>query len=258
MSRDQALARSPRGAHETCRPAELIERAIRGADRSLATGLWLRELALSDEFYLARTTWRGVPVALETRAYTGPRVRYARVAILTGGDVAIGNLLVLGEAQYALPVLGADVVWLGARNGAMVATDLSPTIPPGLERDVQLAPLARRSTRYRALPSGGELPHWCAHWFSSFALYVRVGPGDLPAALDGVQEYVAAFIDLAKAAPADERRADATLAAHRDYATSHREDDRGLGLLSKLFGDEWAGRYIADVLFPAEPPRRCV
>ena len=32
---------------------------------------------------------------------------------------------------------------------------------------------------------------------------------------------------------------------------AHLVDDKGLGLLGRMFGDAWASRYLREVLFPA-------
>jgi hypothetical protein len=38
--------------------------------------------------------------------------------------------------------------------------------------------------------------------------------------------------------------------AQDGYAAAHREDDKGLGLLARMFGERWAERYLREVLFP--------
>lgn len=243
--------------------------ATRRIERRLVAALALRPAALPPALARAEGTWKGAPVRIETRAYTGPGVRWARAAVMDGGPpdapLAIGNLLVLPAVDRPLPVFGADLVALGTRGGAaMVAADCSPMLggdgggdddggddEARALRARQLAAMAAAVAPYAALPPGGELPAWCARWFSPHALYVRPGPAELARALEGAGAVAAAFVTLAgETAPAP-HRAGRVAAAQAAYARAHREDDRGLGLLARMFGEAWAARYLDEVLFPA-------
>lgn len=162
-------------------------------------------------------------------------------------------MLALPRLDLALPILGADLVSLGVRGaGVMIAADLSPVLPPGDARERQLAGLARRMGAYRDLTPGGALPAWCARWFSPYALYVRPTPAEVPRAAAAFRETVDAFVALAAgaAAPVGGAPDPDVQRAHDGYAAAHREDDKGLGLLARMFGERWAERYLREVLFP--------
>jgi phycocyanobilin:ferredoxin oxidoreductase len=190
-------------------------------------------------------------VAIETRAWRGGAVRWARVATVTGGGMEIGNVLALPRLDLALPILGADLVSLGARGaGVMIAADLSPVLPAGDARERQLEGFARRMAAYSDLSPGGALPAWCACWFSPHALYVRPTPSELPRAAEAYRETVEAFVALAAHAPEVGAPDPAVQRAQDGYAAAHREDDKGLGLLARMFGERWAERYLREVLFP--------
>ena len=75
-----------------------------------------------------------------------------------------------------------------------------------------------------------------------------------------LSEAVAAFWDLphcfVEAARRTSPRPDLAqeIARRQDgYAAAHRTDDKGLGLLAKMFGAPWADRYLEEVLFPPLP-----
>ena len=213
--------------------------------------LSLESLALDPPLARAVGEWKGAPVTIETTAWRGPLVRYARVATVRGAGLEIGNVLVLPRHDVPLPMLGADLVSLGARGaGTMIAADLSPVLPQGVEQDAQLGGLARRMASFRDLTSGGELPAWCARWFSPHALYVRPSPDELPRAAQAFREVVAEYIALASDAARSAVMSEEIMAAQAGYAVSHREDDRGLGMLGRMFGQRWADRYLRLVLFP--------
>ncbi len=136
----------------------------------------------------------------------------------------------------------------------MLAADLSPTLPPGEDRDRQLAPLARRRSAHPDLPLGGVLPAWCAAWFSRHALYTRVAPDQLPAAVAAFWDFPRAFVELTRRTGPRPELAGDVAGRQAGYAAAHRTDDKGLGLLGKMFGDGWAERFLEQVLFPVTPP----
>ena len=221
------------------------------AERTLAEGLGLERVLLDADLAHAAGTWKGAPVTIETRAWRGGAVRWARVATVSGGGLEIGNVMALPQLDLTLPILGADLVSLGARGaGVMIAADLSPVLPAGDARERQLRAFATRLSPYHDLTPGGELPAWCARWFSPHALYVRPTAEELPRAAEAFRETVCEFVALSAAATAEPGSRAAVAEAQRGYAAAHREDDRGLGLLGRMFGEQWADRYLREVLFP--------
>lgn len=216
----------------------------------LVRELELEPLALDDELAFRVGDWRDAPVTIETRAYRGERVRYARFAVVLGQGLEIGNLLCLPEQALPVPIFGADLVAV-RRDLAMIAADLSPTVPPGPERDRQLATIATRRAVGPDLPSGGELPAWAAERFSPHTLYTRISPDELPLAVDAFRAYPDAFIEGVMMTDPRTALSNQIAGAQDAYMTAHRVDDKGLGLLRKMFGAAWADRYLTDVLFPA-------
>jgi phycocyanobilin:ferredoxin oxidoreductase len=232
-------------------------------ERMMVERLDLRPLALPSELARAEGSWKGAPAVIETRAYAGGAVAYARFArvwqpgMVPGAGLEIGNYLVLGRPDLGLPVLGADLVGMGLR-GRMLAADLSPVLPPGAARDRQLAPLADRAAARARLTPGGALPEWCARFFSPHALFVRPGVDELPAAVAELDEFPRVFVALVLDATSDGAASPARRAqsVHDEYLAAHRTDDKGLGMLARMFGDAWAQRYLDEVLFPLELPAR--
>ena len=231
----------------------LIETELRLVDR-----LELSRLELEPSMASARGRWKGDDVRIETRAYRGPTIAYARFATVVGAGLEIANLLCLSHHDIPLPMLGADLVSLGSRSGtSMLAADLSPTLPPGEARAAQLAGLAARMARHAGLPPGGELPAWCSEWFSPFALYTRPDASTMDAAVAAFREIPEEFIELSLRTDRDVDTAAIVAAAQAAYADAHRTDDKGLGMLAKMFGAAWADRYLAEVLFPAATVDAC-
>lgn len=226
---------------------------LSGVEAALVGELGLSPRPLAGGLAHLAGTWKGAPVTLVTRAYAGGAVGYARFAELTGAGVEIVNALVLPRAAVPLPILGADLVALG-RDTAMIAADLSPTLPPGAERDASLAPLSRAHAAFPALPPGGALPAFCAAYFSPYALYTRFPTAAREATASALRAMVAAFLTIARATPPRPDLAPAVAKVMDDYAGAHRTDDRGLDMLEKMFGRAIAARYLAEVLFPSPSP----
>ena len=225
--------------------------ALQTFERVLVEGLALERLPLDPMLAHAQGSWRGEPVRIDTRAYHGDRVVFARFAFVEGAGLSIGNALALGESALALPILGADLVDLGHGRETMVAVDLSPTLDVEDSWREQLVPLARRRREHASLPTGGELPSWCSRWFSPLALFTRVGEAEAPAAFAQTMDFARAYVEIAREAEPHDDSASLTRDTMDAYLSAHREFDRGLGLLARIFGSDWAAQYLHFVLLPS-------
>jgi hypothetical protein len=150
-----------------------------------------------------------------------------------------------------LPIFGADLVAVGPRR-AMLAADLTPSTRDQAFWGELLAPLAERRARAEVLPHGGELPSYCAAFFSNLYLYVRVEAPQLEAALASFDDYSAVYADLVETSPTAPEHASEVARLQRAYSLSHRSDERGLELMTKAFGADFALEFVERVLFPAE------
>jgi hypothetical protein len=225
--------------------------ALERTEAELAERLELWRVSLPEGLDGARGVLRGRPAAIEARAYVGPKIAYARFVTLRGDGIEIANLLCFGGATHRLPIFGADLVAVGPRR-AMLAADLTPSTRDSAFWSDALSPLAERRARAEVLPHGGELPSYCAAFFSSLYLYVRVEPPQLEAALASFDDYSAVYADLvAESSPAPEHASEVAR-LQRAYSLSHRSDERGLELMTKAFGADFALAFVERVLFPAE------
>ena len=230
--------------------AQPVRRALLRAERRIVDTLGLAPIELPPALASTIGTWKGAPARIETRAHGGPVVRYARFAMVEGSGVAIANVLALPAVEQPLPVLGADLVAIGARGGSvLLAADLSPSVAEELG-GASLAGLAGRRARRPALPHAGDLPGWCADWFSPHALFTRVPGERLDDALAALGDFVDEFVALAQGGRSSPALARVAATMQSGYQSAHRTDDKGLGMLGRMFGGEWAERYVAEVLFP--------
>lgn len=233
----------------------LIEATGR-AERVLVEGLGLTPMPLPPELASADGTWKNQPARIDARAYAGPGIRYVRVVFMEGADLAIGNVLALPDPRLWCPVLGADVVSLGTRHGCMIAADLSALggdeVRAAEEKAIGAAITSARGGRPApTLTPGGTLPAWCSEFFSPHALYTRPAGDEVAASIAEFLHYPRALVRLARSAHADEADAAQRIARWESYAAAHRTDDKGLQLLARAFGLEWAEQFVANVLFPS-------
>jgi phycocyanobilin:ferredoxin oxidoreductase len=236
----------------------------RSVERRLVAALGLEPRSLPPELARLDGVYREKPVRLEARAYSGGALGYARFVELDGGELEIGNILLLARPELGLPVFGADLVGLG-RDTAVVVADLSPMTDDEAERRSQLAVLERHRTARPELETETDLPAWAEPWFSSGALCARIGSDRAADAAAAIGEFASAFVELwqrstselpegeRRAAPAPER-ARAVSERQTRYNATHRQDDRGLLLLRRMFPPERADRFLREVLFPERTP----
>lgn len=222
------------------------------AEQQLVRQLELQALPLPAELARLDGSWKGGTVTLSARAYHGPRIGYARFVDISGAGLDIGNVLVLARPEYPLPMLGADLVGLGRDTGVLVA-DLSP-VPPLREAllrgELLLGAPELNQLRALGLPPGGDLPAWCQPWFSTQPVYSRVAPQHAPAVQRALSLLCERFAQLAARCEAQPGSAAAVSEWQARYCEAHRRDDRGLGLLHKIFDPTLAERFLRQVLFP--------
>lgn len=223
---------------------------VAAAEALLRDGLGLDPLALAPEHAHMQGRWRGAPAELLTRAWSGPRVRYARCSTLSGADLCIGNLLVVPASAFAGPILGVDLVAAG-RDTALLAADLSPTQAPSSPARAR-AERALQDVRaaLAELPPAGPLPAWATRCFSPSAVFVRVPLSRLSLAGEAVLAMSRWLVAELRGAAADEAGAADTDRAVREYMAAHLGDAATLGMLAKIFRPGPADRYARMVLFP--------
>jgi phycocyanobilin:ferredoxin oxidoreductase len=218
----------------------------RAAEERIVAALDLTPHCLPPHLANATGTWREMPVQIETRAYAGASVRYARFATVTSMHVQIGNVLCVPALETDLPILGADLVAV-RQDTAMIAADISPVTRSGAAHAELLDTLSALTAAYADLPPGGELPAWCSDWFSPYPLYTRFAVEVSERAAGAFNAWVDTYLSVARR---DAAHSNESLAIQRGYLRAHREDDKGLGMLAKMFGSEWAREYLQRVLFP--------
>lgn len=226
----------------------------RSCEGRLVDALALERLPLAPDLARMEGEWQGAQIVAEARAYRGDGVAFARFATVEGDGLSIGNLLVLPAPTSSAPIFGGDLVWIGTRPQlGMIACDLSPTVDDCGARAAQDAIVRGAVPSVAGVPPGGALPAWCDAIFSSSPLYTRFGEEDAGGATRAFEGYLEAFVQVTERSRGEASASVAPAAVGRGidfYCLRHREDDRGLLLLERLFGKGRARRYLDEALFP--------
>ena len=230
-------------------PVFQIIRNLATAEDRLARTLELAPVAIDETLACASGTSRGRPVAIQTRGYRGGAIAYARFTTMTADGLEIGNVLVLPAADYPLPIFGAD--WVSVtRDRAMLALDLSPSVPVEGPGTAHLDRLRAWRDEHGALPQEDALPAFCARFFSEHALFTRVGPERAAELAGALQSAADLFVELVREAEPRPDMRETVLDTIRAYDMAHREDDRSMAMLGHVFGAPWADRFLRTVMFP--------
>ena len=216
----------------------------------LSFGALLRDVEsyLRDELLLTplpdepalRADFRGHPATLSSRCYQGPAIRFGRATIFAAAEAEIASLAFFPRLDRGAPILGVDLVE-HARGSGLVVADLSPVLE-GTPVDPTMARAAAD------LPSAGELPAWARRVFSSVPIFARVGDASIASA--AIRTAACAFVSSVRGSAAAGAAIESVREAQIRYVRAHREEDRALGLLGKVFGVATAQRYVREVLFP--------
>ena len=218
------------------RGARTFGRELADAHALLLAELTCRPRELPGRLASRQGTWRGQALTLTAQAFEADRLRYGRLVTISGEDVDIANLLCLPDPRRRTPMLGIDLVRVRPDH-VVIAADLVPTLPPVHAR------------------ASGTLPRWAEAFFSADPLVYRGAPEGSATPLAAMWHRVQSFARELRA-DAEARGADeecdhtARLAWQDAYCHAHRRDDRALGLLGRMFGEEWAQEFIDVVMFP--------
>ncbi|NJN39054.1 MAG: phycocyanobilin:ferredoxin oxidoreductase [Acaryochloridaceae cyanobacterium CSU_3_4] len=215
--------------------------------------IWIQYLTLSDyalppEFEQVQGDLEGESLLIENICYQAPPFRKLHLQLAqVGVGLDILHCVMFPEPNYALPVFGTDLVGGRGQISAAIA-DLSPITP---DRQLSVAYheyLNQLPTLEFAQPR--QLPDW-GEIFSEFCLFVRPQTDQEEANfLDRAATYLHWHCQQALIAqPLPESQGAAVVTGHQHYCQQQQRNDKTRRILIKAFGEAWADRYMATVLF---------
>lgn len=210
--------------------------------------LSLSPYALPEDLGYIEGKLEGEKLVIENRCYQTPQFRKLHLELAkVGQNLDILHCVMFPKPEFNLPMFGCDIV---AGRGAVSAAiaDLSPAnpelqLPEGYKKE--LAALPRRNfSQIRELPEWGDI-------FSEFCLFMR--PSDATEEAQFIL-YVADLLNVhcqqaQQASTVSTVRIAENIAGQHYYCTKQQQNDKTRRVLEKAFGQEWAEKYMTQVLF---------
>ena len=197
------------------------------------------------------------PVLTTSYGFKSPKLRQIRAAHVQGGDsLQVLNFVIFPELNYDLPFFGADLVTLP--GGHLIAIDMQPLFARDEAYQAKYSePILPMFHAYQQdLPWGGDFPEEAKQYFSPAFLWTR--PSKTAVVEDRVfaafSDYLNAYINFVEQAEEVKERDQlaAIVEAQTSYANYRAEKDPARGMLTRLYGSEWAEEYIHGFLFDLE------
>jgi phycocyanobilin:ferredoxin oxidoreductase len=171
-------------------------------------------------------------------------LRKVHLEVATLGTLNILHCIWYPNPEYDLPIFGADIV--GTKNFISAAiTDISPvdTISSPVYEHIGPIHSDYNFSNEREVPGWGEI-------FSPYCKFSRLETeNEQELFCELVNEYLRCFTKAASNQKKIKKRTKARREGQIRYCENQKMNDKTRRLLAKYFGDEWAGKYISEVLF---------
>ncbi|MBE9046616.1 phycoerythrobilin:ferredoxin oxidoreductase [Pleurocapsales cyanobacterium LEGE 10410] len=197
------------------------------------------------------------PVLTTSYGFKSDKLRQIRAAHVQGGNsLQVLNFVIFPALNYDLPFFGADLVTLP--GGHLIAIDMQPLFSQNEAYQTKYSQpiMPMFHSHQQDLPWGGDFPEEAKQYFSPAFLWTR------PTATEVVEtkvfaafcDYLNAYINFVDRATEveDRQQLSAILKAQKSYSDYRAEKDPARGMLTRLYGSEWAEEYIHGFLFDLE------
>ncbi len=210
--------------------------------------LSLEKYSLPEDLGYVEGKLEGERLVIENQCYQALPFRKMHLELAkVGKNLDILHCVMFPLPSYPLPMFGCDIVAGPAGVSAAIA-DLSPTnaartLPEGYQEALENLP-NYQFAQSRELPEWGEI-------FSELCLFIRPShPGEEQQFIERVGNFLTIHCQQAKISPL--LSAEATeeyRTGQHHYCLQQQQNDKTRRVLEKAFGNEWAERYMTQVLF---------
>ncbi len=194
----------------------------------------------------------GEKLVIENRCYQTPQFRKLHLELAkVGQGLDILHCVMFPHPSYSLPMFGCDIV-AGPRGVSAAIADLSPanqelTLASEYHQALSQLPVFEFSES-RELPEWGDI-------FSDYCLFIRpTNPEEETQFLSRVAGFLKIHCQTAiDSQPVSSEHQVSNLAGQHYYCTKQQQNDKTRRVLEKAFGQEWANKYMTQVLFDLPP-----
>lgn len=190
----------------------------------------------------------GEKLTIENLCYQSREFRKMHLELAkVGTSLDILHCVMFPRLEYSLPMFGCDIV-AGKGQISAAIVDLSPLnsekiLPTDYQQALTTLPELEFS-QMRDLPEWGDI-------FSEFVLFIRPSNSEeMDKFINRVADFLKIHTSLARNSESvsQEEKA-ANLAAHQYYCHKQRKNDKTRRVLEKAFGEDWAEKYLNNILF---------
>jgi len=192
----------------------------------------------------------GERLTIQNHCYQAPQFRKLHIELAqVGANLDILHCVMYPHFGYPLPIFGADLI--GGKAGISAAiVDISPTVSIPLTIS---EPIQQWQKSQSSFSQPREVPAWGKEIFSEFCVFVRPqGVDEEDLFFQTVEKYCTQVCEVAselgfRVVSVEEQAA--IQARQRNYCQQQQQNDKTRRILEKAFGQEWADRYMNNVLF---------
>lgn len=189
----------------------------------------------------------GEKLVIENRCYQSPQFRKMHLELAkVGTSLDILHCVMFPYPEYELPMFGCDIV-AGKAGVSAAIVDLSPT---NAERVLSQEYLGLLGDYDFSFSQQRDLPEW-GDIFSSLCLFIRpTNEEEEKEFLRRVADFLKVHCQQAKLmSPLSAEMSKIYLEGQKYYCTKQQQNDKTRRVLEKAFGNEWAEKYMTQVLF---------
>ena len=190
---------------------------------------------------------------IHNELYKCPGLRKIHLETARLGSLDVLHTVFFPDPNYDLPIFGADIVATPRGVGAAIV-DLSPV--NGLPKSIT-DQLSDKGSKYH-FKEVRALPLWGDDIFSPWCKFVRLqNTAEENDFVSLVQDYLDIFTHAVMESKPNTEDWISVMKRFDDqiwYCKQQKKNDKTRGILAKCFNDEWADKYLNDLLFD-EPPK---
>jgi phycocyanobilin:ferredoxin oxidoreductase len=192
----------------------------------------------------------GERLTIQNHCYQAPQFRKLHIELAqVGANLDILHCVMYPHFGYPLPIFGADLI--GGKAGISAAiVDISPTVP--IPTTIS-EPIQQWQKSQSSFSQPREVPAWGKEIFSEFCVFVRPqGADEEDLFFQTVEKYCIQVCEVASELGLKVRSLEeqsVIQARQRNYCQQQQQNDKTRRILEKAFGQEWADRYMNNVLF---------
>lgn len=229
------------------RQLDTIHRLADRIESIWRTELDLEPYEMPEDLGYVEGTLEGERITIENCCFQTREFRKLHLELAqVGQSLDILHCVMFPRSQFELPMFGADLVGGRGQLGMAIA-DLSP-----IARSEQL-PTYRTAldqlpeltfSQPRTFPQWGDI-------FSSDCLFVRpAGAEEEQKIIDRIGDFLTIHCRQSRnMEPVPRDREEGLMAGQKRYCQQQLQNDKTRRVLEKAFGNEWAERYMTQVLF---------